>query len=185
MLGNRRFWLFALTICAVGCHPRSDIADAGFAPDADVVTCQNDSRVDTYVANLTKKSMHGAYQIVLQTSDPGPPIKGVNTWTIKLQNGSGDPMATPKLEVLPCMPDHGHGTNVNAIISPQADGTLTVTPLYLFMGGVWQVTFDIPAVSTDMGAAPDMGPPPDMAKPLTCGTFRPSDPVNFYFCIPG
>src|SRR5205085_1021002 len=108
------------TLCTVGgCSqtivgPGPGSGDAG--TDGDVVTCQNDSRVDTYTPNLTKKSVLGAYQIVLAKSDPGPPAIGTNTWTIKVEDASGNPMPNPALRVLPFMPDHGHGTSVRAVI---------------------------------------------------------------------
>jgi hypothetical protein len=140
--------------CGGGEH---QVADGG--PDGDVVTCQDDPRVDHYVANLTKKSATGAYQIVLNAADPAPPAIGVNTWTIKVQDGAGGAMPAAALKVLPFMPDHGHGTSVKAAITSQPDGSMSVTPLYLFMGGVWRVEFN-PAT----GAA---------------------DPVDFFFCIAG
>jgi hypothetical protein len=145
----------ALLCAAVsGCGSGSAPHDGG--PDSDVVSCQNDPRVDTYVANLTKKPVSGTYQITLMNGDPAPPAIGVNTWQIKAEDATGSPMTD--LNVVPFMPDHGHGTSVKAAITAQPDGTLSVTPLYLFMGGVWRVEFN-PASRTD--------------------------PVDFYFCIDG
>ncbi len=37
------------------------------------------------------------------------------------------------------MPDHGHGTSVNASVTANSDGTYTVAPLYFFMPGVWRI----------------------------------------------
>ena len=148
----------ALGLAAVGCGGTEGPADGG-GSDADVVTCQNDPRVDSFAANLTKKSAGGTYQIVLMSADPAPPAIGVNTWTIKAIDGAGNPMANPDLKVLPFMPDHGHGTSVKAAVTAQPDGTLSVTPLYLFMGGVWRVEFN-----------PQSGS---------------ADPADFFFCIAG
>jgi hypothetical protein len=46
------------------------------------------------------------------------------------------------------MPDHGHGTAIRPVISPLPDaGNYKVTPLYLFMAGLWEVTFDVTTAS--------------------------------------
>ena len=57
------------------------------------------------------------------------------------------------------MPDHGHGTSVNATVSANPDGTYTVAPLYFFMPGVWRITFWIGSNQADVG--------------------------EFFFCVPG
>jgi hypothetical protein len=97
--------------------------------------------------------------VVLSAADPAPPAIGVNTWTIKVEDGAGAAMPAAALKVLPFMPDHGHGTSVKASVTAQPDGSMSVTPLYLFMGGVWRVEFN-----------PDAGT---------------ADPVDFFFCISG
>ncbi len=44
------------------------------------------------------------------------------------------------------MPDHGHGTPIEAAATPtQNPGEFTVTPVNLFMAGLWEVTLDIDA----------------------------------------
>ncbi len=152
-----RSGLAAAVVLAAACGAGGAPADGG--ADGDVVTCQADPRVDAYSANLAKRSASGAYQVVLVKADPAPPAIGVNTWTIRVEDGGGAPMPSVALKVLPFMPDHGHGTSVKATVTPQADGTASVTPLYLFMGGVWRVEFN----------------PQDGA----------ADPVDFFFCIDG
>ncbi len=39
------------------------------------------------------------------------------------------------------MPDMGHGTSIVPSMTANSDGTYTVQPLYLFMAGVWSITF--------------------------------------------
>jgi hypothetical protein len=146
-------------VCLVACGGSGspvNVVDGG--ADSDVVTCQNDPRVDPYSANLTKKSMSGSYQIVLEQADPAPPGLDINNWIIKVEDASGTPMSNPTLgKVVPFMPDHGHGTTIPTV-TPETDGTISVTNLYFFMGGVWRVEFN-PQSSTD--------------------------PVDFFFCIAG
>jgi hypothetical protein len=73
-------------------------------------------------------------------------------------DASGQVLPGLSLSVLPFMPDHGHGTAVNASVTAQGGGDYTVTPLYFFMPGVWRIRF------TSAGS---------------------SDTADFWFCIPG
>src|SRR5438270_5475269 len=75
-----------------------------------VVSCDGDPRVDTYVANLAKKSQAGM-QVMLVASDPAPPIVGNNTWTLKVTDAGGAPV-TADVTVATWMPDHGHTASV-------------------------------------------------------------------------
>ena len=88
-----------------------------------------------------------------------PPARGIDTWTLAITDTAKAPQKTETLTVLPYMPDHGHGTSIDASITNNGDGTYTVTPLYFFMPGVWQTTFTTATT------------PPDTAV--------------FYFCVPG
>jgi hypothetical protein len=130
--------------------------DAG--PDSDVVTCQNDARVDTYAPNMSKTSSLGGFRVVLVEANPAPPAIDNNTWTIRALDAMGQPYSTA-LTAVARMPDHGHGTTpIN--FTPNPDGTFTLMPIYLYMGGVWRIEF------TPQGA----------------GT---NDPLDFFFCISG
>jgi YtkA-like len=107
-------------------------------------TLCSDPRADPYMANFTKPSAKGTFNVTLVESVPGPPAIGNDTWTLLVKDASGAAMSGATITVKPWMPDHGHGTSVNATITPAAaDGTYTVTPLYLFMAGLWQITFTI------------------------------------------
>ena len=71
---------------------------------------------------------------------------------------------SPTITVTPFMPDHGHGTSVRAVVTAQPDGSFSVTPLYLFMAGVWRVTIAVGVGASDAGA---------------------SESVAFFFCVAG
>ncbi len=107
-----------------------------------------DSRADPYTLPLTKPSATGAFNVTLMSSSPSPPVIGNDTWIIKVVDKTGAAMNGATITVKPWMPDHGHGTSVKATITPAAnDGSYTVTPLYLFMAGFWQLTFTITSPS--------------------------------------
>jgi hypothetical protein len=137
-------------------------ADAGVDDASPTVTCDADPRVDAYAANLVKASASGALKVTLVSSDPAPPTRGTNAWVVKVEDGGGSPVTGAALEVTPFMPDHGHGSSVRPVVTEQGGGAYGISPLYLFMPGVWRVTIALP--STDAG---------------------PGESVAFFFCIAG
>ncbi len=161
-------WLSLCIAGAAGCTSSSGSSGAAPADAQPVVTCQNDTRVDTYVANLAKSSSTGKLKVTLVSSDPAPPSVGTNSWTLHVADASGAPMSNAPLAIASFMPDHGHGSSVKAVITPQADGNYAVTPVYLFMPGVWRITFSLPAASADAGAGAGA-----------------AEEVAFFFCVAG
>lgn len=107
-------------------------------------TCASETRADAYSAGLEKTSTSGNLVVRLLESQPGPPQKGDNTWTLQLRNGAGSPLTGATLNVTPYMPDHGHGTPIQAVSRelqpPTAAGQYSTSPINLFMPGLWQVT---------------------------------------------
>ena len=85
--------------------------------------------------------MSGALDFVLLNANPGPPGIGTNVWTMKITTDAGVNQPNMAVGVVPFMPDMGHGTSVTASMNSNPDGTYTVKRLYLFMAGVWRVTF--------------------------------------------
>lgn len=136
--------------------------DAGEVDSGVAVTCQNDPRVEAYVANMKKASPSGALAVTLVSSDPGPPIRGTNTWIVRVTDGAGAPVSNAALSVVPFMPDHGHGTSVKPTITAEADGRYRITNVYFFMPGVWRVTVGVP--QGDAGA---------------------TEAATFHFCVAG
>ena len=111
-------------------------------PDALDIGCQNDTRAMTYTANMQLQGVSKFLTFVLEQSVPAPPIKGTNTWTLKVLDGSAQPVSDASLTVKPFMPDHGHGTSVVPQVAPAGDA-YTISNLYLFMAGLWQVTITV------------------------------------------
>ena len=143
----KRWWTFVAGALLAGCsaHTDSPAQDAGTGTP---VTCQNDPRVDPYTANLTKPGSGKAFQFVLVSGDPAPPAKGNNTWQLSITDPSGAPVDGATIDVKPFMPEHGHGTSVTPTVTAAGGGKYTVTPLYLFMPGLWQVTITATKGST-------------------------------------
>jgi len=126
------------------------------------VTCAADARVDLYVAGLTAEGERGELAFRIDSSEPAPPAKGGNTWEVSVLDADGSPMLG-RLDLALDMPDHGHGSQVDPEVTYDEDtGRFTITPLYLFMAGVWRI--ELTLVS-------------DAEKVVDRGTF--------YFCIEG
>lgn len=106
---------------------------------SDSVSCSADPRLDAYSGELDKAGELGVLSFRFFDLDPTPPAKGLNTFHVAV---SGDVMPG-QLQVDLRMPDHGHGTSVEPIISADsAPGTYTVQQLFLFMPGVWRLEFE-------------------------------------------
>ncbi len=108
----------------------------------DESVCAVETRDDDFAIGLSKSGslVRGTFV----SASPAPPIKGDNTWVLDITDLNGAPLADSTITALPMMPDHGHGTPINTVVTALADaGRYEVTPVNLFMTGYWQITFDI------------------------------------------
>ncbi|EDM77167.1 hypothetical protein PPSIR1_30831 [Plesiocystis pacifica SIR-1] len=122
----------------------SDHADHG---ETEAEGCESEDRDDEFAVGLSKSG--DVVSATFVSSDPAPPHKGDNTWVLDFTDLGGQPMAGLTMTAVPMMPDHGHGTPVNAVVTEtETPGRYEVTPVNLFMTGLWEVTFEI---TTDGG----------------------------------
>lgn len=70
---------------------------------------------------------------------PSEPRRGSNAAEISLTDRDGLPLSGWKVSVVPWMPAHAHGTSVAARVDEIAAGVYVVQPLYLYMGGRWEL----------------------------------------------
>ncbi len=98
--------------------------------------CDSETRDDRYAPGMVKLGPAG-YEFKLVSSTPGPPRKGNNAWVIQVSHP--DPVDGLALSAVPYMPDHGHGTAVVPVITAAGNGTYTISPVNLFMTGLWSV----------------------------------------------
>ncbi|HVY25308.1 MAG TPA: FixH family protein [Polyangiaceae bacterium] len=122
--------------------------------EVDVSACAADPRTSSYQANMSQKSQNEAFSLKLQKSDPAPPAKGDNTWQIQLVDAHGAPVNDATIDVVPFMPDHGHGTSIHPLVTPDGSGKgqYAISRINLWMPGLWQVTLHVAAD----GAADDI-----------------------------
>jgi hypothetical protein len=146
LLGTLLAALAAVSVA--GCSSSSGSGGGAGSQDADVIGCSGLG--DLYAANMHKPGLAGQMQFVLVSSDPGPPIVGTNTWTVQVLDGGGKPVKGAAFTWLPgdksiWMPQHGHGSTAQPVVTDNGDGSYTITPLYFFMAGLWQVTLQAKA----------------------------------------
>jgi hypothetical protein len=141
--------LFAIVAMPLGCGGGSTPAAPGDAAVADdgsntFAGCVGDPRGDVFAQGMTKMGFGSRLQLRLLSAQPGPPIKGTNTWTVEVDDPTGAAQAGAIVKVSTYMPDHGHSSPVAAVATAQAaPGQFQVTPLYFFMAGLWQISLDV------------------------------------------
>jgi hypothetical protein len=116
--------------------------DAAAAPDAaGSMVCDQETRDDDYVAGMSHTDTgDNGWQVILLSSDPGPPARGDNAWTVQVVDDQEIARDDIDIAVFPFMPDHGHGTPVTAEVTPSGtDGVYAIDPINLYMPGFWVV----------------------------------------------
>lgn len=140
-----RFAALPFVALALSCasNPSAPGPDAG--AEAATIGCLTDPRAQSYSSGLTITGKHGVFVVELVGAQPGPPLRGTNTWTVRVHDAKGNAVPSAALAVKLIMPDHGHGSTVAPTIAAQPDGTIKIDSLYFFMPGLWQVTLDVTA----------------------------------------
>jgi hypothetical protein len=140
-----------LLACSSGSGPASSsptastnsasLPDAAFDPAVD---CASGGlyQPDTYAASLAKPGSSGAITFVLASAEPAPPGVDSNTWVMRLVDATGAPIVDATFPTIKTwMPLHGHSSSVVPTATSNGDGSYAIS-LYLFMPGLWQITFD-------------------------------------------
>src|SRR5690606_19979691 len=130
--------------------------------------CELDGRGETFSAGMTREGEAG-YVFTLEDSQPSPPRRGDHVWTVAVTGPGGEPAAG--LDVLPCMPDHNHGSPLGPIVTADGEGRFTVERVNLWMPGLWDLSL----------AATDGDLEPRMCNKVV--TDPPLDSVVFRFCV--
>lgn len=141
--------LFAVGMA--GCDDGGEASDEGHETHGDhgdsgemMSVCSNEDRADDFSIGMSKSG--ATLDVVMADADPSVPFRGDNAWTLMLTDASGMPVEQVTLEIRPWMPDHGHGTPVEAEVSDLGGGEYLVEPVNLFMAGLWEVTFSFDMV---------------------------------------
>lgn len=141
--------LLALPLFACG-------GKAADTPDA-AEDCSMDPRADTFVVGLDKKGQAGALDFVLESSMPAAPSRGNNTWVVQINSMSAGVVGSPvsglasDIVITSYMPDHGHYSVIPTKVTETATpGQYQLSPINLFMPGIWQTTIQASGGTADM-----------------------------------
>jgi hypothetical protein len=142
-----RHWMI-LCLGLAACSGGNGGADAD--PPVDCSTVQG---VDTFVAPLKKQGTNGTVEFQMLSATPAPPARGDNAWVVQINSMAsgavGSPMDGATFHVTPFMPAHQHGTPVEVQITPAGQpGQYNLTPVNLWMPGVWETTIDVSSGAT-------------------------------------
>lgn len=148
----RRTTLLALALAAVSQVAACSGGHEGHADAGDAVNCATETRDDEFVVGLQKTGTAGALDFQLMTASPAPPARGDNTWVVQVSqmvNGVvGSPVSGASIIVTPFMPDHEHGTPIQAEVTPMATaGQYELSPINLWMPGLWETTLSVTSAS--------------------------------------
>jgi YtkA-like len=119
-------------------------AGATSTPSTNAASCPTwTGSLDAYGgADVTHEGTANAFNFVLTNIAPAPPALGTTTWTLKILDASGQPVKDATFtDIKTWMPQHMHPSTALPVPASNGDGTYDVTNLYLYMAGVWQVTF--------------------------------------------
>jgi hypothetical protein len=145
---SRPAWslLAVATAACGGSNPATPDAGASY-------NCAAETRGDTFVAGLEKLGSAGKVDFKLMTAMPAPPARGDNTWVVQL-SAAGAPVTGATITATPFMPDHRHGTPITVTVTPTATpGEYTLTPVNLWMPGLWETTIEVTPAGQPKDAA--------------------------------
>ena len=132
---------FAMAACSLSGTSAAPGPAASEAPDTGTSGCKGEG--ETYTADMVKPGTLGKYTFTLTAATPAPPGLLTNVWTVKIVDSDGKAPDVSQLTAVPFMPQMGHGSDQTPTLAANADGTFTVSDLYLFMDGLWTVTFTV------------------------------------------
>lgn len=97
----------------------------------------------------TVASQSGALTVAVRLSQQ-PPYAGDLDAELAITETSGNtPVDGLTLQVVPWMPQMGHGTSVTPTVTPEGGGKYLVSNLYLFMAGTWELKTTLSGAATD------------------------------------
>lgn len=108
------------------------------------VNCSTVTDDDDFVIGLNKMGDGGVLSFTIMAGDPAPPIRGDNSWVIRVDAAGGAPVSGASISVTPFMPAHGHSSGKAVVVTPDAAaGQYRLSPVNLWMPGVWETTVNV------------------------------------------
>ena len=144
---SRVLWpVLAVSVPVLGCDGDGMMAGSDEADDdsAESRDCTDELRAEEYVLGLRK--VGSAFSVQFVEALPAPPSRGDNTWRVMVTDMAGAGMSDLAIAATPFMPDHQHGSTVRTEVTEGAiPGEYVLSPVNLFMPGLWEVTLEMTA----------------------------------------
>lgn len=124
------------------------------AGDDQSVNCALETRDDAFAPGFAKAGDGQKLNFTVMTSNPEAPARGDNAWVIQLNQMTsgvvGAAIDGAAMTVTPYMPDHGHPSGKTVHIVPTGTaGQYELTPINLWMPGLWETTIDASSTGGD------------------------------------
>jgi len=133
-----RAHFFPLLLISIGCGGKDGDSASGSWGGDDPADCGG-APVDI-LPNVSVLCETGDCSLQVIATDPAPPDRGDNTWTVQILDAAGAAMPVSELEASPFMPAHDHGTSPADFVGASIDQvTWDVGPFDLFMPGLWEL----------------------------------------------
>ncbi|MEZ4227366.1 MAG: FixH family protein [Polyangiaceae bacterium] len=129
----------------VGCGG-DDGSSGGGSGGTSALPCAG--RGETFAAGMAKEGASKQLSFTLMSSDPAPPQLFDNTWRVRVEEGS-QPLTGATLTVKTWMPDHDHASPKKTSVTEASDGQYDLSPVNLFMPGLWEITVQAKKDSTE------------------------------------
>ncbi|CAN5412034.1 hypothetical protein BH11MYX1_BH11MYX1_26850 [soil metagenome] len=138
---------------SVLCSLSACATDSTTSNEQDPVDCSTQT-ADTFTVGLEKPGVNGAVDFKLMSINPAPAVRGNNTWIVQLASMAsgvvGSPIDGAMVSASPFMPAHQHGSPITPEISATGTpGEYMITPINLWMPGVWQTTLTVTSGTAD------------------------------------
>ena len=109
------------------------------------IGCVSDGLSEDYQGQYGVVSDNGAFVLDL-IPKVSMNLVGLNRYEIILADEQGIAVEQAQITMIPWMPDHGHGTDREPVITPMGNGVYEVDDVVYTMPGLWHLNVEI---STD------------------------------------
>lgn len=97
----------------------------------------------------TMQSEGGKLRVEVRTAPEQPPSRGAVDVEYTITGMDGTPRDGLNLEVVPWMPDMGHGASVHPVVTPKGGGRYLISGVELFMPGRWELRTTMTGTAED------------------------------------
>ncbi len=94
-------------------------------------------------------SESGAYHVEVRTAPAQPPARGEVTVEYRVTGQDGKSSDGLAIDVVPWMPDMGHGASVSPVVTAEGEGRYVISNVALFMPGRWELRTTLAGSVTD------------------------------------